>query len=272
VADAWRFRPAPLITASAGLHTVAVASLVAAPSHWPWALGLVACDHVALTVAGLIPRWSLLGPNVLTLAPSAEPRVALTFDDGPDPAVTPQVLDLLDRHHARASFFCIGELVLRHKALAREIVARGHHLENHSYHHSKAFSLYLPARQRSEIERAQATIADVVGRAPALFRAPAGLRNAFLEPILVATGLRLVTWTRRGFDTVTRDPRRISAKLLHGLAAGDILLLHDGEPARDGDGRPVALEALEVVLCELDRRGLVSIPVDEGLRRRDTGT
>lgn len=253
------------MTASAGLNAAAAVSLVAAPSQWPWALGLVACDHVTLTVAGLIPRWALLGPNVLTLATSPEPRVALTFDDGPDPAVTPHVLDLLDRHHAKASFFCIGEAVLRHKALAREIAARGHRIENHSYHHSKAFSLYLPGRQRSEIERAQATIADVVGRAPALFRAPAGLRNLFLEPILCATGLRLVSWTRRGFDTVSRDPRRVSAKLIRGLGAGDILLLHDGEPARDEDGRPVALEALEVVLGEMERRGLVSIPVDEGL-------
>ncbi len=271
MAESRRFRPTPLVTASAGLHTLAVASLLAAPSRWPWALGLVACDHVALTVAGLIPRLSLLGPNLLRLPPSAGPHVALTFDDGPDPAVTPHVLDLLDRHRARASFFCIGEAVLRHRSLAREIVARGHRIENHSFHHSKAFSLYLPGRQRSEIEQAQATIADAVGRPPVLFRAPAGLRNVFLEPILAAGGLRLVSWTRRGFDTVTRDPRRVSAKLMRGLAAGDILLLHDGEPARDASGRPVALEALEVVLSELERRGLSSIPVDEGLLAQDAG-
>jgi peptidoglycan-N-acetylglucosamine deacetylase len=272
VPDARSWRPAPLITASAGLHAVAAASLVAAPAHWPWALGLVACDHIALTVAGLLPRLSLLGPNVLRLAPCSVPRVALTFDDGPDPAVTPHVLDLLDRHRARASFFCIGERVRQRAGLAREIVARGHRIENHSYHHSKAFSLYLPGRQRCEIERAQATIADVVGRQPTLFRAPAGLRNACLEPILAATGLRLVTWTRRGFDTVTRDSRRVAAKLIFGLAAGDILLLHDGDPARDANGQPVALEALEMLLMEMGRRGLASVPVDEGLSLRQTET
>jgi peptidoglycan/xylan/chitin deacetylase (PgdA/CDA1 family) len=272
VADARPWRPTPLITASAGLHAVAAASLLVTASHWPWALGLVACDHLALTVAGLLPRSSLLGPNMLRLAPCSEPHVALTFDDGPDPSVTPRVLDLLERHQARASFFCIGERVQRHAALAREIVARGHHIENHSYHHSKAFSLYLPGRQRSEIERAQATIADVVGRQPVLFRAPAGLRNAFLEPILAAAGLVLVTWTRRGFDTVTRDSRRVAAKLTFGLAAGDILLLHDGDPARDADGQPVALEALEMLLVEMERRGLASVPVDEGLSQRQTGT
>ncbi len=84
--------------------------------------------------------------------------------------------------------------------------------------------------------------------------------------MLAATGLRLVTWTRRGFDTVARDPRRVTARLIRGLAAGDILLLHDGPPARDANGRPVALEALELLLDELERRGLVSVPIDEGLR------
>ncbi len=266
MADVRTWRPSPLIAASVGLHALAAAALVAAPPRWPWAFGLVAVDHVALTVAGLVPRLALLGPNVLTLAPSPEPRVALTFDDGPDPAVTPHVLDLLDRHHARASFFCIGERVRRHAALAREVVARGHDVENHSDHHSKAFSLYGPARQRAEIERAQATIADVVGRPPTLFRAPAGLRNAFLEPILAAMGLRLVTWTRRGFDTVSHDPLRVAARLIGGLAAGDILLLHDGEPARDARCQPVSLEALEMVLEEMARRQLFSVPVDEGLR------
>ena len=266
MADARRWRPSALIAASAGLHALAGASLVAAPSQWPWALGLVAFDHVALTVAGLVPRWALLGPNLVELTNSSAGRIALTFDDGPDPTVTPHVLDLLDRHRARASFFCIGELVRRHEALAREIVARGHRIENHSYHHSKAFSLYSPGAQRSEIGRAQATIADLVGRQPTLFRAPAGLRNVFLEPILTSAGLRLVTWTRRGFDTVTRDPRRVTARLIRGLSAGDILLLHDGSPARDANGGPVTLEALEMLLSEMERRDLVSVPVDEGLR------
>jgi peptidoglycan/xylan/chitin deacetylase (PgdA/CDA1 family) len=248
------------------MQALAGASFVATPSQWPWALGVIACNQVALTVAGLVPRWALLGPNLVALAPSSARRVALTFDDGPDPAVTPRVLDLLARHHARASFFCIGELVRQHANLAREIVAHGHRIENHSYHHSKAFSLYGPGAQRSEIERAQSTIADVVGRQPALFRAPSGLRNVFLEPVLASTGLRLVSWTRRGFDSIARDPRRVAARLISGLSAGDILLLHDGSPARDANGRPVALEALELVLAELERRDLVSVPVDEGLR------
>jgi peptidoglycan/xylan/chitin deacetylase (PgdA/CDA1 family) len=255
----------PLVSVSLGLHGLAFASLLALPSRWPWTLGFLAANHLVLTLAGLIPRLALLGENLRSLPSRRKPRIALTFDDGPDPAVTPQVLDRLERHGARASFFCIGESVRRHPALAREIVARGHRIENHSDHHSKAFSLFGPHRQRSEIERAQATIRDLVGRAPTLFRAPAGLRNVFLDPILRREGLRLVSWTRRGFDTVSHEPRKIAAKLTRGLGAGDILLLHDGDPARGADGVPVALPALDLVLAEMERRGLVSIPVDEGL-------
>jgi peptidoglycan/xylan/chitin deacetylase (PgdA/CDA1 family) len=241
------------------------ASLVAVPSRWPVALGLVAANQLALTAAGLLPRCSLLGPNLVRLPDAAEGRVALTFDDGPDPAVTPHVLDLLDRHRARASFFCIGRLVLAHPRLAREIHERGHRVENHSFRHSNAFAFQGPSRLRAELERAQEAIGGCLGRAPVLFRAPAGIRNPWLDPVLARLGLRLVSWTRRGFDTVTRAPERVTRRLARGLASGDILLLHDGSCARDASGRPVVLEVLPALVGELERRGLRAVRLDEAL-------
>jgi peptidoglycan/xylan/chitin deacetylase (PgdA/CDA1 family) len=254
-----------MLWASAGLHVLAGASLVAAPSRWPAALGAVAASQLALTVAGLLPRCSLLGPNLVRLPGDTDGRVALTFDDGPDPSVTPRVLDLLDRHGAKASFFCIGRLVLAHPGLAREIHERGHRVENHSFRHSNAFAFQGPARLRAEIQRAQDAIGSSLGRAPLLFRAPAGIRNPWLDPVLARLGLRLVSWTRRGFDTVTAAPQRVTARLVRGLAGGDILLLHDGSCARDASGRPVVLQALPELLHELERRGLRSVRVDEAL-------
>lgn len=244
---------------------LAGASLLAAPSRWPAVLGLVAANQLVVTVAGLLPRCALLGPNLTRLPDHAEGQVALTFDDGPDPSVTPRVLDLLDRHDARASFFCIGRLVESHPGLAREIQARGHRIENHSFRHSNAFAFLGPARLRSELQRAQDAIGSTVGRTPRLFRAPAGVRNPWVDFVLVRLGLRLVSWTRRGFDTVSRAPSRVTSRLVRGLAAGDILLLHDGACALDAAGRPVVLEALPGLLAELDRRGLRSVPVDEAL-------
>ena len=253
-------RHGPLVRASIAVHGAALATVVAQPHWWPWALGALAADHVALTAAGLVPRCKLLGANWTRLPPQAAAgRVALTFDDGPDPTVTPQVLELLARGRATASFFCIGERVAAHPALVREIVAAGHRVENHSQRHLRRFSLLGPAALQAEVGRAQETIGAVTGRAPSFFRAPAGLRNPFLDPVLQRLSLQLASWSRRGFDTVRADPARVRASLERGLAAGDILLLHDGHAARTAADAPVILEVLPRLLESLESAGLRSV-------------
>jgi peptidoglycan/xylan/chitin deacetylase (PgdA/CDA1 family) len=255
-----RFSPSGLLRASIAVHTAAAATVLVRPGLWPWALGAVLADQLLLAGAGLWPRSALLGPNWTHLPVSAgKQAVALTIDDGPDPDVTPAVLALLARQDVRATFFCIGELVRRHPDLAREIVAGGHALENHTEHHTMRFSLLGPQAITREVHGAQESIAAVTGRPAHFFRAPAGLRNAFLEPVLVRQQLRLVSWTRRGFDTKTGDPQRILRRLTRGLSGGDILLLHDGHAARTPGGRPVILEVLPLLLARL--RALALQPV-----------
>ncbi|QTD43700.1 polysaccharide deacetylase family protein [Ottowia testudinis] len=259
-----RWRPSPFLQLSAVVHLVAAAGVLLAPAQWPWWLGALAVNHGLITAAGLLPRCHWLGPNLTRLPPSAAARgeVALTFDDGPDPAVTPRVLDLLDQAGMRATFFCIGERVLAHPALAREIVRRGHHIENHTQHHPHGFSLYGPRRMAREVEQAQCTLAQASGRAPRYVRAVAGLRNLFLQPILARHGLKLVAWTRRGYDTRDADPARVLARLSHQMAAGDILLLHDGHAGRTAEGQPLVLAVLPSLLTTLRGRGLRSVTLD----------
>ncbi len=132
-------------------------------------------------------------------------------------------------------------------------------MENHSWRHLATFSLLGVRGQRDEIRAAQDTLAELSGSAPRFFRPPAGLRNPLLDPVLHELGLRLVSWTRRGFDTHTRDPVRVAARLTHGLAAGDIVVLHDGNAARSADGRPVILEALPRLLDAAQSRGLRAV-------------
>jgi peptidoglycan-N-acetylglucosamine deacetylase len=254
-----------MVRASCWLHTAAVLGLAAHPPAWPWALGAVLANHAALGIAGLLPRNGLLGPNLLRLPEDARRRgeVALTFDDGPDPEVTPRVLDLLDAHGATASFFLIGRRAARHPALTRELVRRGHSAENHTDRHLKAFAALPFGAMRREVAAGQRAIADAAGEAPRFFRPPVGLRSPLLDPILARTGLAQVAWTRRGFDTVSREPAAIARRLGRGLAAGDILLLHDGSVARTHEGRiPVVLEALPALLRQIGAAGLkaVSLP------------
>ncbi|MCS6945294.1 MAG: polysaccharide deacetylase family protein [Sutterellaceae bacterium] len=263
---AWR--PAPAIVASLAWHVALGAAALLYPAGWPWALGGIAANHALLTAAGLWPRSRLLGPNLTRLPAAAAARgwIALTFDDGPDPEVTPRVLDLLDAHGARASFFCIGYRARQHPALVREIVARGHRVENHGDAHAKLFATYGYRRMRADIETAQHTLADITGQPPCFFRPTAGLRNPLLEPVLQRLNLRLATWTRRGFDAVSSDPQRVLQRLRRRLAAGDILLLHDGSPARTQDGTPVSLTVLPPLLTALRQAGLQSVSLAEALR------
>ncbi|MGD7314824.1 polysaccharide deacetylase family protein, partial [Ralstonia pseudosolanacearum] len=186
--------------------------------------GGVIASHLALAAAGLWPRSALLGPNWTRLPESAGRKIALTIDDGPHPEVTPRVLDLLDRHGAQATFFCIGDLARRHPRLVEAIVARGHAVENHSQRHWHNFSLLGPGALRREIEAAQDTLTGLSGMQPLFFRAPAGLRNPFLEPVLCRLGLQLASWTRRGFDTRTRDAAVVSSGASAGATDGAIAL------------------------------------------------
>ncbi len=258
------------LRASVGLHVAAGASAAVVPGALPWALAAVLANHALLTAAGLWPRSAWLGPNVTRLpaAAGASGGLAVTIDDGPDPAVTPQVLDLLAAQGARATFFCIGQRVREHPALARRIVAAGHSMQNHSLHHRHHFSLSGPAALAREIGDAQAVLADVTGVLPHCFRAPAGLRNPLLDPVLHRLGLHLVSWTRRGFDTRQADPGRVAARLLRGLAAGDILLLHDGHARRSASGQPVLLQVLPGLLQRVRQAGLHTVTLNDALPPR----
>jgi peptidoglycan/xylan/chitin deacetylase (PgdA/CDA1 family) len=262
VSRSWR--ASSLIRVSAGIHAAAVGTLALAPRAWPGVVGAIASDHLTVVGAGLLPRCDWLGPVLVRLPGQAEARreIALTFDDGPDPATTPRVLDLLEARGARSSFFCIGRRVREHPELAAEIVRRGHAVENHSYRHSAGFWFLSPASLRDEIGRGQEAIARATGRVPRLFRAPAGIRSPLLEPALAQAGLHLVAWTRRGFDTITGDAERVLRRLLRGLAPGDILLLHDRSGRRTPAGSQVVLEVLPRLLDAIDAARLKPVAVD----------
>lgn len=259
--------PPPLVRASLWLHTVAVLALVIDPALWPALLALIVADHVVMGAAGMMPKSQALGPALVRLPPASAQRgeIALTFDDGPDPEVTPRILELLARHGARASFFLIGCHAHAHPDLVEDILAGGHSVENHTETHPALFAALGPGALRREIAVAGRSLA-AHAPPPRFFRAPMGLRSPLLDPALARLGLVYAGWTRRGLDGVDGNPETILARLTRGLAAGDILMLHDGRCARTPEGAPVVLSVLPRLLDCCAARGLraVSLPMALG--------
>lgn len=190
-------------------------------------------------------------------------RVALSFDDGPDAAVTPQVLDLLAQQGARASFFVIGQHVEAQPDLARRIVDEGHELGNHSHAHSRWLNFRGVTAMHAEIEKAMAVLRDLQPRPwPPLYRPPVGLKNPPLARVVEALNLKVIAWSLHSRDTRMKNPQAIAERVLKKIKAGDIILMHDGHDL-PGGSRPATVEALRLILAGLKERGLVPVTVSE---------
>lgn len=210
------------------------------------AIAFIFVSHMLILYPTLRPLSQWLGP-VVTRFETAHQEVWLTIDDGPSPVDTIPMLDLLDRFGAHATFFVKGDGVMQHPDLAAAIIARGHDVQNHSQTHpSGTFWCLSAARIDDEVRSCNQSIAAATGRKPALFRAPVGMKNPFVHPLLERHGMRLVGWSVRGFDTVRSDAQRIAESIVRSCAPGDIVLLHQGR--HDSAGRLMSLAVLERVL------------------------
>jgi peptidoglycan-N-acetylglucosamine deacetylase len=191
----------------------------------------------------------LIGPNQRQLIPTATrfvtPRreVWLTIDDGPEPATCRAMLDLLDRHNAKATFFTIGDRVAAHPDLVADIRRRGHSLGNHTQTHPLAtFWLAGPGRTAREVDACDVALArDGLSRSD-WFRAPAGIKTLFLRRHLAARGLVLIGWSARGYESLTTSISRPLRSLTRRLEPGAILVVH--ESATRGAQRIALLSAL----------------------------
>lgn len=194
---------------------------------WQWGLPVMLLSHVPFLWGTLKPDSRAFSP-VLSRLPIAEKRVWLTIDDGPSDD-TLAILDLLDRHQARATFFVVGDRAQQRPDLVREIVRRGHGIGNHSQSHPQAWFWALGPRQmREQIARNQATLAAITGVSPRWFRAVVGMANPFVSAPLREQGLARVAWSARGFDALASDPLTVVARIERDLAPGAIVLLHEG--------------------------------------------
>lgn len=196
-------------------------------------------------------------------------HLALTFDDGPDEAFTPRILDLLAAAGQRATFFVVAQRVQRHPALARRILQEGHELGNHTLDHPWHMALWSPRRIAQDLERASRLIEEVTGVTPRLFRSPAAVLSPRIARGARMAGLTLVGYTVRSGDGSPVIPGSAAMKVLRwGLQEGAILTLHD---AAVGGRPPISLEVLPQLLAEMERLELRSLPLSELVEAADHG-
>jgi peptidoglycan/xylan/chitin deacetylase (PgdA/CDA1 family) len=218
----------PLVPFTVGCVGVAAAMPWLWPAHAVLGAGAVAAGYGAAVVRGSVAIGSrLLGPTVCRLR--AGDAVALTFDDGPDPDVTPLLLDLLRRRAARATFFCIGERVRRHPALARRIVEEGHAIGNHGDRHGIAATFAFRHALECNLRACQDAIAQATGVRPCWYRPPFGIRNHATAAACRSLGLAVAGWSVRSLDVRGANPDAVARRVLRRLRARDVVLLHDGD-------------------------------------------
>ena len=187
--------------------------------------------HRALKMVERTPSWkqSLLGRFVTHRLPKTETRIELTFDDGPNPNVTPAVLERLAQYDIRATFFVLGRNVLRHRSTLRQIQAAGHRIANHSLTHPR-FGHVGYRTIRKEIRSCQHAVEDAIGVTPTLFRPPFGRITPGDLLAAKSTGLEIMNWSLDSGDwrcRDERDARRCAAETAALVRPRDILLFHD---------------------------------------------
>jgi peptidoglycan/xylan/chitin deacetylase (PgdA/CDA1 family) len=204
-----------------------------------------------LAYAVRVPSCTLLAPSVHRGA-STRPAIALTFDDGPSEA-TPELLEILARERAPATFFQIGANVRRLPAIAREVAAAGHEIGNHSDTHP-LLALKSPGFIDRELAAAQETIQQATGRRPLYFRAPYGVRWFGLRQAQKRLGLGGVLWSSIALDWKRQTPSVLS-RLIEGAVPGAILCLHDGRVIEPRPDIGVTLQAVRELLPKLIQLG-----------------
>jgi len=214
--------------------------------------------------APFFPRFGFYLP-VISRGVSNKKAVALTFDDGPDPLVTPQVLQLLLKHQVKATFFVTGKKAAEHPELIKEILFNGHSIGNHSYIHDNLIMFRRRKTIANEIESAQNVLSDF-GIIPLAFRPPVGITGPRLRPALLNSGMYIVNFSCRAYDGGNRWIKNISKKILKRIRPGDIVVLHDVRPHKQFLFT-YWLNEMDLIVSGLKEKGLAVLPLAEIIGR-----
>jgi peptidoglycan-N-acetylglucosamine deacetylase len=227
---------------------------------------VVASLYVALLLCGVFILRLQMFADALVRGPTDATGVALTFDDGPDPVHTREVLDVLDRHEAKATFFVIGRKAELHRDVVEEIVRRGHQVGVHGFAHARLFSLWGSRRVRADLEKAVRVLENITGKTPLLFRPPIGHTNPTIARIADQLDLTVVGWSVGARDGLgSTKPADVVTRISRGLEDGAIVLLHDAP--EHGTRTPAGVTALSEILDAIAAKNLRVTPLTRWLDR-----
>lgn len=196
------------------------------PIHWYEYVFLVSA-YLAFSVTMSFFIRSGYHMKAYCKANTEEKIVSLTFDDGPDKALTPKLLDHLKNLEIPATFFCIGRKIPENEAILKRMQREGHLIGTHSYSHSNWFDFFTPRHMESEILKSLSVVSECIGQRPRLFRPPYGVINPTMKSILRGSGLHIIGFSNRAWDTSSHTKEIILSRIMRHLKPGDIILLHD---------------------------------------------
>lgn len=227
-----------------------------------WLLGLTGAYLALLATASIMPHWNFY-LRAIRRGPTDRPWVALTFDDGPDPAVTPALLDLLRQEGVSAVFFFVGESARRHPALVARAAADGHLIGNHSDRHGYDWAFAAAPRILAEFAAANRTLTAILGDTPRFVRTPVGISRPGLAPAFRQLRLTPIGWDVRGLELLYRDPERIAARIARRARNGSIILLHETDYGVGSIAPQQALATARLTIARLRTRGFRFVRLDQ---------
>ena len=219
---------------------------------------------VALTLNAILPESNFFGP-VFSEVKTAQKIVALTFDDGPDPPYTGQILDILAEHQVPATFFLIGANAAKYPDLVRRIVAEGHQIGNHTYHH---IDLLKVDRETvaAEIDQTNQVLRAAVGFVPHVVRPPHGFRDPVVMEVMSSRNMNVVEWSVMSKDWTNPGVEAIVRRTIGKVQNGSVILLHDGDGIANVANRDQTVAATRQIIVELSAKGYKFVTVDEILQ------
>jgi peptidoglycan-N-acetylglucosamine deacetylase len=193
-------------------------------------------------------------------APITSGSVAITFDDGPVAEKTERVLEILKKHEAKATFFCIGKNMKELPEVVKQIHEQGHLIGNHTYYHGTMFDLQSTKKMKTELVDTNQIIKQAIGLSPRFFRPPYGITNPMLATAVKELNFVTIGWSVRSFDTIAKKKEKLFTRITKNLKAGDVILLHDR--------CEITIEILPELLTSINNVGLKVESLDKLLEEK----